>query len=71
MQVKKFKELSTEWALAQVQGDEECKRFVPDLWFEPKAKLSRSYLFKVLITVRTHYLVQVIKHAKKARVVEK
>jgi hypothetical protein len=45
MPIKKFKELSTAWALEQVAGDPECMSFVSDSWLKPKAKLSRQYLF--------------------------
>ena len=70
-QFQRYSELSTDWALEQVKGDDELIMYVPDIWMEDNARVSKDYLFKLLLTMRQEYMQHVISHAYNERVKEK
>jgi hypothetical protein len=49
--IRKYKELSGDYALKQVQSDAACKEYIPDEWFKPQAKYSRNFCWGILATV--------------------
>jgi hypothetical protein len=48
MKIKRYDEFKTEWTLLQIKNDSECRKFVPNSWFEENARVSRDYLWLVL-----------------------
>ena len=53
--VRRFDELSGEFALKQCQSDVTCKQYIPDEWFVPDAKYSRDFCWGILATVQPDF----------------
>ena len=65
--IKKFDELSADFALKCCKDDPACMMFVPDEWLKPGHKICRKYLWKVLAKVHPDFVDQLYLHALKLR----
>jgi hypothetical protein len=54
--IKKYPELSTTFALKSCIDDPQCLIYIPDHWLKPKAKTCRHFLWTVLATVRPDFV---------------
>lgn len=67
LEIPKFKEFNTLFALKSCAQDTTCWTYIPEHWIEVGAKISRRYLWIVLSTVRTEFVRRLIKHAREQR----
>jgi hypothetical protein len=56
VELKKYAELSTEFALKSCKEDAQCMIFIPDHWLLPKSKACRSFLWTIVATIRPDFL---------------
>jgi hypothetical protein len=54
--LKKYAELTSIFALQCCKDDPESMKYVPDHWLKPKAKACRNYLWTVLATIRGDFV---------------